>query len=273
MEAMPSGTRFMRHEAWEDALFVHYPADAERLQALLPPGLLLDLHEGTAYIGVVCLTESGIIPAPPGMPLWMTRCLGLSHHAVNVRTYVRPASGDGPPGIFFFSLDCSALLPCIGARLLFNLPYQYSRMSRSSDAAQGESLRIESDRFMQTAGLAVEWASGDPLATATADGVGEAAAAEAGLCRFFVERYALYNTPGPLLRLLMPRGARLWSGTITHEPWPMRRATLLAYGSFCSGTGVLAVAGGLHELVVGGACIAHASRGVGPVEFFWSGTS
>ena len=103
-----------------------------------------------------------------------------------------------------------------------------------------------------------------PLATPSAG-------AEAALRRFFVERYALYNTPGPLLKLVLPRGAHLWSGTITHAPWPMHRAKLLAYGGFCSGIGVLAAVG-LHELVDGQACIAHASEGVGPIEFFWQGS-
>ena len=64
--------RFMRHESWDDALFVHYPVDAAALQRRLPPGLVVDTHDGVAYVGVVLLTESGIVgvpdlaqPAPP----------------------------------------------------------------------------------------------------------------------------------------------------------------------------------------------------------------
>ena len=127
--------RFMRHEAWDDALFVHYPVDADALQKLLPPGLLVDAFEGVAYIGIVCLSERGIVPWPAGIPLWLVRCLGLSHHAVNVRTYVRTAHG--PPGIFFFTLECSAALPAVGARLLFNLPYCLARMRRGAAARGG----------------------------------------------------------------------------------------------------------------------------------------
>lgn len=250
-------SRFMRHECWRDALFLHYPVDAEALQQRLPPGLTVDKHDGVAYIGVVLLTESGIVPLPPGVPLWLVSCLGLSHDAVNVRTYVRPDPPDaGPPGIYFFTLDCSALLPTLGAHALFNLPYRYARMRRRT---VGESHSLESSRVRSDVSLAAEWRPcGESLE-----------GAEAALSRFFVERYALYNEPGPLLRLLMPQHSRLWAGTITHEPWPVQRARLIAYGGICSKSGVLSALG-LSEIVQGG-CIAHTSRGVGPVEFFWQG--
>lgn len=252
--------RFMRHDAWQDALFVHYAVDAERLQQRLPPELLVDHHDGIAYVGIVCISELGIVPFPPGVPLWMVRWLGLSHDAVNVRTYVRPASGNGPPGIYFFSLDCSSLLPTIGARLLFGLRYRYSRMARRRPRNDG-ALRMESNTLLNKATMAVEWLpQTEPTVRADRD---------AALGRFFVERYALYNEPSPLLRLFMPRGASLWYGTITHEPWPLRKAKLLAYGGFCSGVGILASVG-LAEIVTGGA-IAHTSSGVGPIEFFWQG--
>ena len=57
--ALAVAMRFMRHESWDDALFVHYPVDAAMLQRRLPPGLVVDTHDGVAYVGVVLLTESG----------------------------------------------------------------------------------------------------------------------------------------------------------------------------------------------------------------------
>lgn len=272
----------MRHERWRDALFLHYPVDAEALQQRLPEGLTVDTFHGVAYIGVVLLTECGIVPWPPGVPLWLVRRLGLSHHAVNVRTYVRPTHGAGPPGIFFFTLDCSALLPTIGAWLLFNLPYRYARMLRSTRHTNDEtsSLRLESTRVRGNAAIAAEWkAEGSALGEDATD----AADADADLLgRFFVERYALYNPAGPLLRLLamIPRlwkkrssssSSNLWTGTITHEPWPLTKARLIAYGGICCKGGVLAALG-LSELVQGGRpVLAHASSGVGPIDFFWRG--
>jgi hypothetical protein len=116
--------RFMHHARWDSALFVHYEVDAAALQLLLPPGLEVDLFDGRAYVGLVALSEQGITPAIPFLPRFLQRLLALSHHAVNARTYVRPSRGHGPPGIFFFTLECSGFLPAFGASLLFNLPYR-----------------------------------------------------------------------------------------------------------------------------------------------------
>ena len=263
----------MRHDWWGDALFVHYPVDAAQMQAKLPDGLELDLFDGVAWVGIVLISEEGIMPWPPGVPLSMLRWLGLSHHAVNVRTYVRPAGGpeSSPPGIFFFTLDCDSLLPTIGARLLFNLPYRYAPGMRRVRAAERENghtqtaaepptLRLESERMASRPPARVR-AAWRPISTQgahTQDG-------DDALGRFFVERYALYNEPGFLLRhLVLRRGARLWHGTITHEPWPLQRAHLREFDS-----SVLEAAG-LAELVCGDP-VAHASAGVGPVTFYWQG--
>ncbi len=251
--------RFMRHESWDDALFVHYPVDAAALQRRLPPGLVVDTHDGVAYVGVVLLTESGIVPFPPRTPLWLVRWLSVSHHAVNVRTYVRPESGSGPAGIYFFTLDCSALLPTIGAFALFNLPYRYSRMEREQKGAR---FTLRSKRVASIVAIAAEWEAEDELLATDRS-------ADAALGRFFLERYVLYCPPGPLLRLFLPSGSRLWAGAITHAPWPLRRAKLVAYGGMCSAAGVLSAVG-LSELVQG-ASVAHTSSGVGPIEFVWRG--
>ena len=236
----------MRHASWDDALFVHYPVDADKLQKLLPSGLNVDRFEGVAYIGIVCLSECGIVPWPAMVPLWLVRWLGLSHHAVNVRTYVRGAN-NCPPGIFFFTLECSSVLAAVGAQLLFHLPYRLSRMRRRSAAG---TLQLESQRT----GLTAEWRPREPVAN---DALG----------RFFVERYTLYNPTGRLLRLLMRPGATLWHGSITHEPWPLSRAEVLAFDA----RGLLAAIGLDH--LVGGQedCVAHASSGVGSIVFYWQG--
>lgn len=254
--------RFMRHEMWSDALFVHFEVDVAGLQQRLPDGLLVDTHNGKAYVGVVALTEEGIAPWPPGVPLWLVQLLGLSHHAVNVRTYVRPARGSGPPGIYFFSLDCSALLPTVGAKALFNLPYRFARMRRPRFASttRDSAVRgLESSRHGSEASLRAEWDDDE----AGADGD-----EEDSLGRFLVERYSLYNGSGPLLRWLL-RVGQLWGGTITHVPWPLKRARLLAWHS------TVLQAAGLGDLVLDAEqkpSVVHCSDGVGPIDFFWRGS-
>ena len=118
--------RFMRHQAWEDAVFVHWAVDARALQALLPRALEPDRFDGLAYVGLVLLAENGISARLP-----VISAVKFSHLAANVRTYVRLKSRPELTGIYFFSLDCSSALVTLGARAAFSLPYQLSTMAHS----------------------------------------------------------------------------------------------------------------------------------------------
>ena len=51
---------------WRELLFVHWPIPPDELRPLVPPQLDLDLHEGTAYIGLVPFTMTGVRPV--GLP-------------------------------------------------------------------------------------------------------------------------------------------------------------------------------------------------------------
>ncbi len=103
---------------WRDLLFLHWPVPAVILRALIPPQLELDLFEGTAYVGLVPFTMTGVrpvgVPPVPGLS---------SFHETNVRTYVR--LGDRDPGVWFFSLDAANPIAVKLARSLFHLPYHY----------------------------------------------------------------------------------------------------------------------------------------------------
>ena len=102
---------FMRHTRWHDALFLHWPLPASAVQRLLPAGLTVDTMDGIAWVGLVLLTERGVGPGP--CHGWLPK---VSHHGANIRTYVLDSRGERP-GIFFFSLECSSVLACLGARL------------------------------------------------------------------------------------------------------------------------------------------------------------
>ena len=71
------------------------PRDA--IARLLPPGLDVDIFDGTAYVGIVPFT----------IPLTRTARLGApmapAFHEINLRTYVHRGGRD--PGVWFFSLD------------------------------------------------------------------------------------------------------------------------------------------------------------------------
>merc|ERR1719272_1035477 len=96
------------------------------MKAQLPGGLEPDLLDGTAWIGLVLLSERGVSATPAAgrrfLPL-------IDHFGANIRTYVLR---NGVPGIYFFSLECSDIFAAIGARLA-GIPYFTSKMSRTVD--------------------------------------------------------------------------------------------------------------------------------------------
>eukprot|EP00933_Yihiella_yeosuensis_P073386 TRINITY_DN82045_c0_g1_i1.p1 TRINITY_DN82045_c0_g1~~TRINITY_DN82045_c0_g1_i1.p1 ORF type:complete len:275 (-),score=38.14 TRINITY_DN82045_c0_g1_i1:332-1156(-) len=247
-------TPFMHHDRWDQALFMSYPVDAAALQAKLPVGLVPDIKDGHAWVSIVALSELGITPIAPFLPQAVANMLGLSHLAVNVRTYVRPAGG-GTPGIFFFTLDCSGLLPTAGANALFKLPYCLSKMERRmpEQTSDKKSWRMYSKGRFRKAEIDVEWEIADGCADEEKEVTQEA--------EFFVERYCVYNEAGPILKaLFMPRGSSLWRGQITHEKWPVQRANV----KYIQESVLRAV--GIEPV---GPCLAHYSSGVNDVTFYW----
>src|SRR5215470_10299103 len=106
---------------WRELLFLHWEIRPDRVRRLVPPQLDLDLFEGTAYVGLVPFTMTGV------RPVGLLPVPRLSRfHETNVRTYVHRAGRD--PGVWFFSLDAANRLAVLGARIGFHLPYYHARM-------------------------------------------------------------------------------------------------------------------------------------------------
>ena len=171
------------------------------------------------------------------------------------RADVKPAWG-GAPGIFFFTLDCSRLLPALGASLIFNLPYRLAGIERERprDLNNTAAWSFSSARYGSThADLNVSWVT---------SGAPETEGVVASEAEFFVERYCLYNLGGVFLRTAaLPRGATLWRGSITHAPWPVQRADVLSLEH--------SLVRDLGGLKITGDCLAHFSPGVKDITFFW----
>src|SRR4028118_1160406 len=120
IRARPSGIPIM-HQRWGSLLFMHWPVPAELLRPLIPEPLVVDTHEGLAWVGITPFTMWGVRPAfAPPLPF-----LSESHE-LNVRTYVHL---DGVPGVWFFSLDAGNAAAVLGARVAFHLPYFRARTS------------------------------------------------------------------------------------------------------------------------------------------------
>ncbi|MBS1718744.1 MAG: DUF2071 domain-containing protein [Armatimonadetes bacterium] len=201
LRSLPGGKPVMYQE-WHDLLFLHFTANPDEIQPLLPAGLSLDLHPDAsgkpmAWIGVVLFWMSGV------RPTWSPSVPGVSKFPeFNVRTYVHREGKE--PGVWFFSLDAANWLACKIARLTYALPYWYARMSteRTLDRLEYQSIRLEGS---------------SAICKATATAAGKPYFAQPGTLEYFlVERYLLYSA----------RGGELFTGRVWHTPYPLRTATV-----------------------------------------------
>jgi uncharacterized protein YqjF (DUF2071 family) len=181
-------------QSWCDLLFAHWPVSPGALSRFVPPGLALQTFDGAAWIGVVPFRMEGVMRRPlPDVP-------GVSAFPeLNVRTYVE--AGD-KPGVLFLSLDATSLLAVCAARVLFALPYWWSRMACGAD---GDGIAYRHAR--RWSGAAFEATYGPEGAVTHA--------APGGFEHWLTERYCLY-APGR-------RGA-LWRTEVHHGPWPLQPA-------------------------------------------------
>jgi uncharacterized protein len=184
------------YQRWSDLVFLHWRWEADELQRRLPPGLLVDRHEGEAWLGLVPFFMDRVRPRGlPPVPVlsWFQE--------LNVRTYVHDEHGT--PGVWFFSLDCDQPLAVAVARTFFGLPYHPARMGVQRGSA---GIRYACRRRGESTDSVFDYQFGTP-----------ARFAEPGsLDYFLVERYVLFTTTA--------RGLRL--GRVQHDPYELSPATL-----------------------------------------------
>jgi uncharacterized protein YqjF (DUF2071 family) len=181
-------------QTWDDLLFAHWRVPAETIAQLVPQGLEVDQHDGSAWLGITPFVLTGLrirgmIPLPRVS----------TFPELNVRTYV---TVEDKPGIWFFSLDAASRVAVEGARRAYKLPYFYARMSaeRRGDAIEYSSSRAD------TSGKSFE---------ARYRPTGEAFNAEPGSLEWFLaERYCLYAVDH----------GRLHRADIAHPLWPLQTA-------------------------------------------------
>ena len=136
--------RFMIHDKWEDVLFLHWkvPPGSElesMLEADAAP-FLLEKFNGSAWIGLILLTERNVGPS-----VLRSKYTCVTHHGINVRTYVTggvsavnindttsTSSASNIRGIHFTSLECNDAFTAFGANF-FGMPYKVSNMERSHE--------------------------------------------------------------------------------------------------------------------------------------------
>jgi len=186
-------------QRWDRLTFLHWSYDVDVVQQLLPPGLVVEPFNGSAWVGLVPFFMEVKIPRLGRIP-WL-----FEFPETNVRTYVRGPSGDA--GVWFFSLDAARLAAVITARSTYRVPYFWSQMRVSR---QRQVMRYSARRRWPGTGHVgslVEVEIGDPHRP---DELGE-------FDHFLTARWTLYGTWGR--RLLMARAQ--------HPPWPLYRARVL----------------------------------------------
>ena len=179
---------------WADIAFAHWRVSPGILEPLIPSELELDLHDGSAWVGLIPFEMRDCdfrgVPPLPGLGTFL-EC--------NVRTYVRHR---GIPGVWFFSLDAESRLAVIGGRVVWGLNYRLARFHR---ARAGETFQYELSRHRGDGEGRLDWTPGPAIPRPE----------PGSLEHFLVERYHLYS---------MRRG-RLIRGRVDHPPWDLRSAT------------------------------------------------
>src|SRR5688572_23068397 len=86
-------------QTWHHLLFAHWRADPSTIDRLLPPPLVAQRRDGSAWLGITPFMVAGLrLRGTPPVP-WLSWFPEL-----NLRTYVEV---NGKPGISFFSLDAA----------------------------------------------------------------------------------------------------------------------------------------------------------------------
>jgi uncharacterized protein len=197
--------RIAGYQKWRDLLFVHWRLSPAEVHATIPDWLSVDTFDGSAWIGLVLFSMSGV------RPWWFPPVPGVSAFAeTNVRTYVH--SG-GEPGVWFLSLDAGG---SIGARLgrsKWGLPYHHSKMRVRR---RGTHISYECERLWpgrMGVGGRVEAEIGD-LFTGLHRDVAPGQAVPGSLEHFLIERYILYAQ----------KGEEMLCGRVHHRPYRLHEA-------------------------------------------------
>ncbi len=121
-------TKWKYYQEWNNALFFHYQIDTKIVRELVPNELEVDEINGSAWVSLVAFTMEKIRPRflPAFPPI-------SDFDEINLRTYV---SKDGKPGVYFLSIEAGKLFSAILAKSLSGLPYEKSKVKRTSNSYQ-----------------------------------------------------------------------------------------------------------------------------------------
>jgi uncharacterized protein len=196
---------------WDRAVFIHYAADPDLLQADVP--FELDLRDGRAFVSVVAFTLSRMRPRIGGrFGEWLFRPIA-THEFLNVRTYVRHR---GEPGIYFLAEWLSNPLSVRLGPRTFGLPYRFGHLAYDHARADSE-LRGT-----------IEAREGRLVYEGNVEAASCAPSEPGSLTEFLLERYTAFTQQKKRARFF-----RVW-----HLPWDQAPAEVeVTAASLMPGTG------------------------------------
>lgn len=195
--APPLSGRVILTQEWQRVSILHWRVPASSVSAFCPPGTRPDEHDGSSWVGLVAfwMARFRVVPGP-ALPY-----IG-DFPEINVRLYT--VDDDGRRGVLFRSLEASRALTVLGARTVMNVPYQWARMSlrRTDDLLDYRSTRLTGSR--PSSRIVVRPSSTPVLDDPLAD--------------FLTARWGMHTVIGGRTRFVPNE----------HEPWPLRRASVVS---------------------------------------------
>jgi uncharacterized protein len=177
---------------WLTSTFVHWRYDPGVVAPLVPDGLTVQTFDGSAWVGLVPFLMADL--RPPGLTFGP---LGTFAGA-NLRTYV--AGPGGRDGLWFFTMEAASPLMVAGTRLAAGAPYHLGK--HAIDA-----------RPRRVAYTGARHGGGPAYRVVVRPG---ARSEPDDLAVWLTGRWRAYTA----------HLGRLLETPVSHEPWPLRRATL-----------------------------------------------
>jgi uncharacterized protein YqjF (DUF2071 family) len=194
--------------SWDTMTFVHWRVEPERIQALLPEGLQVDVYDGSAWVGLTPFVMGNMRPLSlPDLPDSRSipgrkKLTGVADVAstpeTNLRTYVR--GPDGRDGLWFLTIDAGNAALAALIRAAVGAPYHHADMAVTRD---GDTVTYTGSRRSAQEGYRLQVQAGDPITPSELD-------------IWVTSRWRAYTYH--LGRLLVT--------PVEHEPWPLREATV-----------------------------------------------
>lgn len=180
--------KWIWYQEWNNAIFLHWRADAAMLKNMVPASVQLDTFNGEAWVSLVAFTMQHICPRQLPHLSFIS-----NFHEINLRTYVTDGEHHG---VYFLSIEAGKLLSAYLSRTLSGLPYQKARMSREYGKHYSyNSINPRTGNFLD-----IDFSIGDKLSAKTE------------LDTWLTERYYLY----------MDKGSSVSIFPVHHPEWELK---------------------------------------------------